>query len=61
MEAFTRRWYDTLQEHGQVEALREWQERYQAIMDSDLSAIEALRALKALGPMPEATPSQGEP
>jgi hypothetical protein len=35
---------DRFQEPDEAEALRAWQARCQAIMDSDMSAIEALRA-----------------
>jgi hypothetical protein len=51
---------DRFQEPDEAEALRAWQARYQAIMDSDMSAIEALRAFKALGPMPGQSPADGE-
>jgi len=47
-------------EPDEAEALRAWHARYQEIMNSDLSALEALRALKALGPMPGYIPADGE-
>ncbi|QQP93221.1 hypothetical protein IGS68_29310 (plasmid) [Skermanella sp. TT6] len=51
---------DTLQTPDHAAALREWHERYQAIMDSDRSALEVLWALKALGPAPELTATAEE-
>lgn len=49
---------DTLQTPDHAAALREWHERYQAILQSDRSAIEVMRALRALGPMPEIEPAK---